>query len=246
MHWTNRNCRWLGAIVALLVAGCGVRVPEQPAPTVVEPFDPFKPAPPPPSVVPGDGADPLTPLPVAPPPETVEAPAAEPPPSGFAWTKTPKVASAPAKPAVGYVTGRPATVKRVEFIYELGRWRLVAQFEPREGEAEGGRLTIDLPALPQEGVAVERPLRPGGGTWRITDPEEPSQLTDWGPPVGYQVRLSTRAVTKYRASGPREQEVGTVSGRLAVVLQGSRRFPDAWLAGTFTDAKVRYLEPPGS
>ncbi|MBI5833344.1 MAG: hypothetical protein HZB16_13685 [Armatimonadetes bacterium] len=201
---------------------------------------------PPPTPVPGNASSSAPPPATAAPKATPSAKQAE--PAGFRWTDQPTLDNVPTDRLVGYVGGRTFTAKAVVIERVGDAWVLQVASAPLASLTapltDGEWLSLPLPAAPTVGQTLSQPLRHGGGFWRILDPEDPTTTSNWSAANAWALRLSEWRAEPYKRQGPPAQVVGRAAGRVAVCYQGNARLPNAWLAGTFSEAALRYLAPP--
>ena len=166
----------------------------------------------------------------------------------FTWTAAPSLANIPDQPVTGMLGDQPFDVASVLLEPGFHQWRLVcsatAPENPFDPLLEAQKLVVELTAEPRKGAMFQRSMDWGGGFWQVEDPLQPPQLTAWNGNNAWVVEFTSWQVKPYDTEGPTEQTAGTADGRLAVVYQGAEGLKDAWVAGTFTDAPVRYLGPP--
>ncbi len=171
-------------------------------------------------------------------------------PAGFKWTDQPDLAKVPRDRVIGYVGGRQFDPKAVVFEHSAEGWALLICERPLPSPSapvtDGVFLRVMLPGDPlsKPGGEVGAPLGPGNGFWRVTDPDDPTQTTNWYAKNAWKLSIGSASLKPYNRKGPAAQVVGTAAGKLAVCYLGSRRLPNAWVAGTFNEAVVRYLAPP--
>lgn len=135
-------------------------------------------------------------------------------------------------------------------------------------------LTIALDATaPEAGKRYERDLVAGGALWRLpppapaapapakakktkskrgkkapasaapTEAAAPTGPKTWAPELAYAIEITRWDVKPYNEGGPAFQDAGRADGRVAIVMRGGAQ-PEAWVAGTFKDAVVRYMGKP--
>ena len=169
-------------------------------------------------------------------------------PASFVWTTAPKPADVPAAPVAGEVHGAPFPVAQVVFEPTWRGWSVVLLERPLPDPAatvSGMRfLRVDLPAEPAVGVVQERALAYGGSMFQVEIPEEPGSLTMWTADNAWVLEVTEWEVRPWDPAGPAVQSAGRAAGRLAVCYQGAGSFRNAWVAGTFEGALVRYTREP--
>ena len=169
-------------------------------------------------------------------------------PTSFVWTSAPKPADVPAAPVVGEVHGAPFEVAQVLFEPTWRGWSVVLLEHPLPDPAapvSGMRfLRVDLPAEPAVGVVQERALAYGGSMFQVEIPEEPGSLTMWTADNAWVLEVTEWEVRPWDPAGPAVQSAGRAAGRIAVCYQGAGSFRNAWVAGTFDGALVRYPREP--
>jgi hypothetical protein len=230
----------LAALAALVVAGCDL-LPfgkkEAPAPLPVVATPPV-PAP----------VLPTPQLPVAPP---VAAPLAAPVNvPQYTWTEAPTLETIPLVPAAGMANGKPMGVAAVVFEPGTTAWKLVLADKALEGPTglitSGQSVNIDLPEAPAAGKNWTRKMEYGAGYFQINnDPANAEATTSWNADNAWVLEVTKWDVKPWDANGPLFQEAGKASGKISVCYKGDPTgIQSSWIAGTFTDAVVRYMGKP--
>ena len=230
----------LAALAMLAVAGCdmlpfGNKEAPPPLPMVAPPPlpAPVLPTPPPPVVAP---------VPVAP-----VVPVNVPP---YAWTETPALETIPLVPAAGMANGRPMGVASVIFEPGMSAWKLVLSDKPLDGPTglitSGQSVNMDLPESPIAGKSWTRKMEYGAGYFQINnDPANLESTTSWNADNAWALEVTKWDVKPWDANGPLFQEAGKASGKISVCYKGDPTgIQSSWIAGTFTDAVVRYMGKP--
>jgi hypothetical protein len=80
-------------------------------------------------------------------------------------------------------------------------------------------------------------------------PEDATKTTSWNTSNSFYVEITKWDVKPYDAKGGMFQQAGTASGKVYVAhdandMSEKRGFKDSGVAGTFTDAIVRYKGEP--
>ena len=179
-------------------------------------------------------------------PSAQEAQAAA--PGRFEWTTTPTLEGIPATAVTGEVHGATFPVAQVVFEPTRRGWSVVLLERPLPDPAapvSGMRfLRVDLPAEPAVGVVQQRALALGGAMFHVDIPDEPGSFTMWNADNAWVLELTEWNVRPWDPAGPEVQPAGRAAGRLAVCYRGGGAFRNAWVAGTFEDALVRYTGEP--
>lgn len=169
-------------------------------------------------------------------------------PERFEWTATPALETIPATPPAGEVHGAPFPVAQV--VFETGRheWQmyfLEKALPDPTAPIEGMRfLRVDLPAEPAAGAVQQHPLAYGGALFYVDVPGEPGNFTLWTADNAWVLELTEWDVRPWDPAGPEVQVAGRAAGRVAVCYRGGGNYRNAWVAGTFAGAVVRYTREP--
>jgi hypothetical protein len=189
-----------------------------------------------------------TPAPVAPPVVAPLAPPVVVPP--YTWTETPALETIPQMPAAGMANGKPMGVAAVIFEPGTTAWKLVLADKPLDSPTglitSGQSVNIDLTEAPIAGKSWTRKMEYGAGYFQINnDPANPEATTSWNASNAWVLEITKWEVKPWDAAGPLFQEAGKASGRIAVCYKGDPTgIQSSWIAGTFTDAVVRYMGKP--
>jgi hypothetical protein len=230
----------LAALAALVVGGCdllpfGKKEAPLPLPVVATPPVPA----------------PVLPAPQMPVVAPVVAPVAAPvnvPP--YAWTEAPTLETIPLVPAAGMANGKPMGVTTVLFEPGTSAWKLVLSDKALEGPTglitSGQSVNIDLPEAPAAGKNWTRKMEYGAGYFQINnDPANLEATTSWNADNAWVIEVTKWDVKPWDEAGPLFQEAGKASGKISVCYKGDPTgIQSSWIAGTFTDAVVRYMGKP--
>ncbi|MCK9461070.1 MAG: hypothetical protein M0R80_15665 [Proteobacteria bacterium] len=168
----------------------------------------------------------------------------------YTWTETPTLETIPAVPAAGIANGKPMGVASVVFEPGMSAWKLVLSDKALDGPTglitSGQSVNIDLPEPPAAGKTFTRKMEYGAGYFQINnDPANPEATTSWNADNAWVIEITSWNVKDWDAAGPLFQEAGKASGRIAVCYKGDpASIQSSWIAGTFTDAVVRYMGKP--
>jgi hypothetical protein len=201
-------------------------------------------------------ATPPVPAPVLPTPQMpVVAPVAVPvaapvnvPP--YTWTEAPTLETIPLVPAAGMANGRPMGVAAVVFEPGTSAWKLVIADKALDGPTglitSGQSVNIDLTEAPAAGKNWTRKMEYGAGYFQINnDPANLEATTSWNADNAWVIEVTKWDVKPWDANGPLFQEAGKASGKFSVCYKGDPTgIQSSWVAGTFTDAVVRYMGKP--
>jgi hypothetical protein len=169
-------------------------------------------------------------------------------PSRFQWTRTPTPAGIPAAPVSGEVHGKPFPVAQVVFEPSRRGWTVLLLErplpEPTAAVSQMRFLRVDLPAEPAVGQLQQRALAPGGALFQVELPDDPASYTLWTADNAWVLELSEWDVRPWDPAGPAIQVAGRAAGRIAVCYEGGGDFRNAWVAGSFAEALVRYTGEP--
>jgi len=166
----------------------------------------------------------------------------------FRWTETPTLEAIPDAPVAGELHGAPFPVAQV--LFETGRheWRMYLLEKPLPDPTaaiEGLRfLRVDLPSDPAAGSVQRHPLAYGGALFHVDVPGEPGDFTLWTADNAWVLELTEWNVAPWDPAGPEVQVAGRAAGRVAVCYRGGGNYRNAWVAGTFAGAIVRYTREP--
>jgi hypothetical protein len=230
----------IAAFVALVATGCdllpfGKKEAPAPMPVVVTP-------PVPAPVLPTPQVPVATPVPAV-----AAAPVNVPP---YTWTEAPTLETIPQVPAAGMANGKPMGVTAVVFEPGQGAWRLVLSDKTLDSPTglitSGQSINMDLPEAPAAGKSWTRKMEYGAGYFQINnDPANPEATTSWNADNAWVLEVTKWDVKPWDEAGSLFQEAGKASGRIAVVYKGDPTgIQSSWIAGTFTDAVVRYMGKP--
>ena len=180
----------------------------------------------------------------SPPPPASPAPE----PGAIPYSATPSIDAAEPGPVHGRLNHVEVEMTSVQISRAGDGWAVRLSQEPPTGQPDRthgyNEVTIPLLQAPTQGghfastEAVQPILAQYG------DPER--QAVNWqAARAGYAIEFTSfRVRGRYTARGA-ERRVGTASGRIVVLLHDSGLSswpaPDAWLAGTFTDAPVIFM-----
>jgi hypothetical protein len=105
---------------------------------------------------------------------------------------------------------------------------------------------MDLTEAPVAGKNWTRKMEYGAGYFQINnDPANPEATTSWNADNAWVFEVTKWDVKEWDPNGPLFQEAGKASGRIAVCYKGDPTgIQSSWIAGTFTDAVVRYMGKP--
>jgi len=137
-------------------------------------------------------------------------------------------------------------------VFEPGTsaWKLVLSDKALEGPTglitSGQSVNIDLPEAPAAGKNWTRKMEYGAGYFQISnDPVNLEATTSWNADNAWVLEVTKWDVKPWDAAGPLFQEAGKASGRISVCYKGDPTgIQSSWIAGTFTDAVVRYMGKP--
>jgi hypothetical protein len=111
------------------------------------------------------------------------------------------------------------------------------------GELSVG-ATIELGQRPVAGARFGRPMRDGSDIrLDVVDREDASSTRAHPGPAAYVLEF-TAFEAKPWAAAVRRDTVGKASGRIVAMYKAADGYPNAWVAGTFTDAPVEYDGDP--
>lgn len=166
----------------------------------------------------------------------------------FQWTESPALEAIPDAPVAGELHGAPFPVAQV--LFETGRheWQMYFLERPLPDPTapiEGMRfLRLDLPSDPAAGSVEQHPLAYGGALFYVDVPGEPGGFTLWTADNAWVLELTEWNVAPWDPAGPEVQVAGRAAGRVAVCYRGGGNYRNAWVAGTFAEAIVRYTREP--
>jgi hypothetical protein len=199
------------------------------------------------------------------------APAADPPPvkaadpgsavvlgpeaPAFKVVDKPSAADVPNTPVVGSANGRKYEPKTVLFEPDAKGWRMILSDKPLDKPSDlirPGSQTIYLSLLATKvsaGQKFSRAKANGDGYFQIAQPEDPTKTTSWNTVNAYYVEITKWDVSPYDPKLGMSQQAGKASGKIYVAhdanaMSEKRGFKDSGVAGTFTDAIVRYKGEP--
>jgi|GEM_PF-3374836 len=176
------------------------------------------------------------------------APAATAAAERFRWTESPTLEAIPDAPVAGEVHGAPFPVAQV--LFETGRheWRMYFLEKPLPDPTaaiEGMRfLRVNLPSDPAVGSVQQHPLAYGGALFYVDVPGAPGDFTLWTADNAWVLELTEWNVRPWDPAGPEVQVAGRAAGRVAVCYRGGGNYRNAWVAGRFAGAIVRYTREP--
>jgi hypothetical protein len=110
----------------------------------------------------------------------------------------------------------------------------------------GQSINMDLPEAPVAGKNWTRKMEYGAGYFQINnDPANLEATTSWNADNAWVLEVTKWDVKPWDEAGPLFQEAGKASGRISVCYKGDPTgIQSSWIAGTFTDAVVRYMGKP--
>ncbi|MBN1774567.1 MAG: hypothetical protein JXB32_25125 [Deltaproteobacteria bacterium] len=169
-------------------------------------------------------------------------------PERFEWTAAPTLDGIPVAPVAGEVHGAPFPVAQVVFEPMRRGWVVLFLEQPLPdptAPVSGMRfLRVDLPAEPSSGAVQQRALAYGDSMFHVDSPGEPGSFTIWTADNAWVLELTEWDVRPWDPAGPEVQSAGRAVGRVAVCYRGGGEFRNAWVAGTFAGALVRYTREP--
>ncbi len=202
--------------------------------------------------------EPAAPAP-APPTEAKAEPQAEPQPEPpaqpetkstagkFAYTEAPTIDKVPATPPEGLANGRPLKIQTVLIQPGLGGWDLVLlerkMDKPTDVGGGGQSVNIELPERPIKGKLYTHKMSYGGGYFQIGKTKV-DDTTSWNADNAWVLRFGEFAAKPYDPKGEMFQVAGKAAGKIAVCYKAASDIKASWVAGTFTDAIVRYMGKP--
>lgn len=153
------------------------------------------------------------------------------------------------KPVRGEANGKEFVVKTIIFQPSYtGNWKVDFIDEkvedPVEIMIEGQSFNMDLNKKPGKGVVISHPMEFGDGALQIRKTDNPEETTSWNSDNAWVLKITKWDVKPWNPEGDVFQVGGTASGKIAVCYKGSAGFANSWIAGTFTDAIVRYMGKP--
>ena len=172
--------------------------------------------------------------------------------SAFSFTENPTLEMIPDTPISGQAGGVPFTAKTIVFEPNSdGSWSMVITdraFEsPTDILMDCQHITMDLSEMPGPGVKMSKPMDYGKGFFQITSPSDPQSTTSWNADNAWVLEITEWDIKPWDPGASIFQQAGAASGRVAVCYKGSGDFKNAWVAGTFKNAAIRYMgEPPES
>ncbi|MCB9525157.1 MAG: hypothetical protein H6702_17530 [Myxococcales bacterium] len=191
----------------------------------------------------------------------------------YQFSEKPTFASIPDKPVVGRLRNAAFDIQQVVLEPVGDAWQIqfhdAKLAHPTALARDSHPLVVTLDGeLPQPGKRYERELAEGGAEWLLPPmdaaPAQPAAgrklkkgeaappsaaasaaagPTTWRPDIGYVVEITRWEAKPYDEGGPAFQDAGLADGRVALVMRGGG-LPEAWVAGTFQDATVRYMGKP--
>jgi len=173
----------------------------------------------------------------------------------FKVVDKPTAADVPATPITGSANGHKYEPKAVVFEPEGKGWRMIitdkALDKPTDFIKTGAQtIYLNLPAgKVSAGQKFTRAKAGGDGFFQIVQPEDATKTTSWNTSNSFYVEITKWDVKPYDAKGGMFQQAGTASGKVYVAhdandMSQKRGFQDSGVAGTFTDAIVRYKGEP--
>lgn len=167
----------------------------------------------------------------------------------------PSAADIKAGSLVGSANGHMFEPKTVVFEPDSKSWRLILSDKPLEKPTQFIRpgaqsINISLPTGPvKSGQKFSKALATGDGYFQIVQPEDDSKTTSWNTKNAYYVEITKWDVKPYDKKAGMFQQAGTASGKVYVVYEPNEfnvkhGFKSSGVAGTFTNAVVRYSGEP--
>jgi len=167
----------------------------------------------------------------------------------FVFTESPSPTLIPNAPIRGVAHGQPFDASNVLFEATRHEWRISfcekALARPTDF-VHGQAIHLYL----RDTIAVERPIvhpmKAGAGYFAIRAPDatNPEGTVSWTSDHAYFLEVTQLSMKPYEPSGPLVQVAGTASGRVYVAYRGGARFLNSGVAGTFSNAIVRYYGKP--
>lgn len=173
----------------------------------------------------------------------------------FKLVEKPTAADVTSGPLMGSANGHKFEPKAIYFEPEKKGWKLSIGDKPLEKPtafSPSGSQTIyislNTPKL-AAGKKLTKAMKYGDGFFQIVQPENQEKTTSWNTDNAYYLEITKWDVKPYDAKAGMFQQAGTASGKLYVVHKASeslakKGFKTSGVAGTFTDAVVRYRGEP--
>jgi len=164
----------------------------------------------------------------------------------WTYTENPSLEGIPANAVVGEADGRPFEVKAVIFEPLFGNWSMelcdTAPEEPLDIAFATEFLKIDLPWEIKAPMTITKPVD-DYGMFQIKE-HDSDDTTSWNSDVHMVLEITKWETKPYDPEGELFQVAGKASGKIYICFVGSAGFKNSGVAGTFTDAIIRYMGNP--
>lgn len=167
----------------------------------------------------------------------------------FVFSESPAPNLIPTKPVRGVANGQPFAAEHVLFEATRREWRVSfcerALTRPTDF-VHGQALHLYLHETIAVGKPIVHPMKNGGGYFaiRAAEAKNTEGTVSWTSEHAYYLEVTSMTMKPYDPAGPLVQEAGTASGRVYVAYRGGFRFLNSGIAGTFSNAVVRYYGKP--
>jgi hypothetical protein len=173
----------------------------------------------------------------------------------FKAVDAPAAKDVPAGPVTGSANGERFEPKVILFEPEKKGWKLIVSDKPMGKPTDmlmPGSQTINASlntATISAGQKIAKAMKAGDGFFQIVTPETPTKTTSLNTANAYYIEFTKWDVKPYDPKAGFMQQAGTASGKLYIVHKPNdplkkKGYKDSGVAGTFTDAVVRYKGEP--
>lgn len=166
------------------------------------------------------------------------------------WTDSPSLSLIPDTAISGFANGKVFEAKSVFFEPLFGKWSMVISDKDLESPLNiitgAQSINIRLDEKPDVNKIIQKDLSYGGGYFQIMRKDNPEETVSWNSENTYIIKFTEWEAREWDPQGDLFQYAGRASGKIFISYTGcdSGNFDDAFVAGTFTDAVIRYLGEP--